>query len=64
MAFAFVLIRFKDRQITELLDVTDLVLFRPRVPFCATGSLWGGVTHTLGQTSKHVGSVFRADRAL
>ena len=36
----------------------------PRIPFCAADALWGGVTHTFGQISKHVGNVLGADRAL
>ena len=32
-----------------------LVFFRPRIPFCAADALWGSVTHTFGQISKHVG---------
>ena len=33
----------KRCQVTDL-DVTDLVFFGPRIPFCATGALWGRVT--------------------
>ena len=41
------------------------MFFGPRIPsFCAADALWGGITHTLGQISKHVGSGFGADRAL
>ena len=34
-----------------------LVFSGPRIPLCTTDALWGGVTHTFGQMSKHVGSV-------
>ena len=33
----------KHRQVTDL-DVTDLGFSGPRIPFCATGALWGRVT--------------------
>ena len=46
------------------LDITDLVFFGPRIPFCSADSLWGGVTHTFGQVSKHVGDSCGTDRAL
>ena len=29
--------------------------FGPRIPFCAADALWGGVTHTSDQISKHCG---------
>ena len=41
-----------------------LMLFGPRIPFCAADALWEGVTHTFGQISKHVGSPLGAYRAL
>ena len=34
---------FKHRQVTDL-DVTDFGFSGPRIPFCATGALWGRVT--------------------
>ena len=34
---------FKHRQVTDL-DVTDLRFSGLRIPFCATGPLWGHVT--------------------
>ena len=36
------IVMFKDIQVTDL-DVTDLVVFGPLIPFCATGALWGRV---------------------
>ena len=45
--------RVKDRQVAAL-DVMDLAFFGPRILFCVAGPLWGGVTHTFGQMSKHV----------
>ena len=36
-------LRFKHRQVTDL-DVTDLGFSGPRIPFCATGALWGRAT--------------------
>ena len=36
--------------------VMDLVFFGPRIPFCAADAQWGGVTHTFGQMSKHMGT--------
>ena len=35
-----------------------LAFFGLRIPFCAADALWGGVTHTFGQISKYVGSLF------
>ena len=35
--------KIKHRQVTDL-DVTDLGFSGPRIPFCATGALWGRVT--------------------
>ena len=50
------MISFKHRQVTDL-DVTDLGFSGPRIPFCATGALWGRVTPFLDQFSKHLSSV-------
>ena len=36
-------VKLKHRQFTDL-DVTDLGFSGPRIPFCATGALWGCVT--------------------
>ena len=37
-----------------VLDVTDLVLFGPRIPFCAAGGLCGDASHLfLDHLSKH-----------
>ena len=47
-----------DTEIVTDLDVTDLVLFRPRIPFCKEDALWGGVAHACGQISKHVDVVW------
>ena len=56
---------FQDRQVADL-DVVDLVFFGPGTPVCAADTLclWGGVSHTFGLVSKHVGSFLGADRAL
>ena len=53
----------KHRQVTDL-DVTDLGFSGPRIPFCATGALWGRVTplsRSLCWASKQCSG---ADRAL
>ena len=51
------LVPFKHRQVTDL-DVTDLGFSGPRIPFCATGALWGRVTsRLLDQWSKHLSSI-------
>ena len=57
--------KLKFWQVADL-DVTDLVSWRPRIPFCAADALWGGVTHTFGQIAEHVDSVlnFGVERAL
>ena len=47
---------FKDRQVTDL-DVTDLVFFGPRIPFCAPGALRGSVTPFSRSLVKHLSSV-------
>ena len=44
------------RQVTDV-DVTDLGFSGPRIPFCATGALWGRVTpfsRSLFQASKQL----------
>ena len=54
---------FKHCQVTDL-DVTDLGFPGPRIPFCATGALWGRVTpfsRSLCSASKQC---FGVDRAL
>ena len=59
-------IRFKHRQVTDL-NVTDLGFSGPRIPFCATGALWGRVTPFSDHFSKPLSSVLGrtvADRAL
>ena len=49
-------LNIKDRQVTDL-DVTDWRWLGPRIPFCATGVLWGRVRPLLDDFSKHLSSV-------
>ena len=43
LIFAQIIDCIKHRQVTDL-DVTESRFSRPRIPFCATGALWGRVT--------------------
>ena len=46
----------KHRQVTDL-NVTDLGFLGPRIPFCATGALWGRVTPFFDHFPKHLSIV-------
>ena len=46
----------KNRHVTDL-NVADLELSGPRIPFCATRALWGRVTSFFDHFSKHLSSV-------